>query len=137
MNNIEDQDRNKEELPAESEDTNKEESKTESQDQKKEESKEEPSTEETSKEETSSGDSSEKVHTSELNTLEEEDVQEILEETPEENLTTTEIATLIQETHYINQRLDTITNILLVSMIGIALVVGVLACSIFAKYFRS
>lgn len=122
MNNIEDQDRNKEELPAESEDTNKEESKTESQD---------------SKEEPSSSDSSEKVHTSELNTLEEEDVQEILEETPEENLTTTEIATLIQETHYINQRLDTITNILLVSMIGIALVVGVLACSIFAKYFRS
>ena len=88
-------------------------------------------------EETSSSDSSEKVHTSELNTLEEEDVQEILEETPEENLTTTEIATLIQEIHYINQRLDTITNILLVSMIGIALVVGVLACSIFAKYFRS
>lgn len=133
MNNIEDQDRNKEELPAESEETNKEESKTESQDQKKEES----LTEETSKEEPSFSDSSEKVHTSELNTLEEEDVQEILEETPEENLTTTEIATLIQETHYINQRLDTISNILLVSMIGISLVVGVLACSIFAKYFRS
>lgn len=92
---------------------------------------------ENSVEETSSTDSSEEVHTSELNTLEEEDAKEILEETAEETLTTTEVATLIQETHYINQRLDTISNILLVSMIGIALVVGVLACNIFAKYFRS
>ncbi|XCP83776.1 hypothetical protein ABXS75_11880 [Roseburia hominis] len=37
----------------------------------------------------------------------------------------------------IGQRLDTITNCLIVTMVGIALLVGVFASNILAKYFRA
>lgn len=132
MNNTDIQDRNKEDSQTENQDRNKEESPTENQDTNNEESEDK-----TPSEESSSVDSTEKVHTSELNIIEEEDAEEIIEEIPEEGLSTIDAGMLIQEVHYINQRLDTITNILLVSMVGIALVTGILACSIFAKYFRS
>lgn len=123
MNNTEIRDRSNEELQAGTEDINYEESQLEDT--------EEPE-DKISSEESSSTDSTEEVCTSEHQQEESENVSII-----EDTLDTTDTGTLIQEVHYINQRLDTMTNILLVSMIGIALVSGILACSIFAKYFHS
>lgn len=123
MKNTEIRDRSNEELQAGTEDINYEESQLEDT--------EEPE-DKISSEESSSTDSTEEVRTSEHQQEESENVSII-----EDTLDTTDTGTLIQEVHYINQRLDTMTNILLVSMIGIALVSGILACSIFAKYFHS
>lgn len=122
MNNTEIRDRSNEELQAGTEDINYEDQLEDT---------EEPE-DKISSEETSSTDSTEEVRTSEHQQEESENVSII-----EDTLDTTDTGTLIQEVHYINQRLDTMTNILLVSMIGIALVSGILACSIFAKYFHS
>lgn len=45
--------------------------------------------------------------------------------------------TLIQQTEYINQKMDNITNILLFCMVGIGIIVGVICCNIFSRYFKS
>ena len=44
---------------------------------------------------------------------------------------------LIQQTEYINQKMDNITNILLFCMVGIGIIVGVICCNIFSRYFKS
>ena len=67
-----------------------------------------------------------KVHTSELSPT----VQEYIDYS-------NDMGTLITELQTVNQRLDTMTNIFIVGMIGIGLVVGILACNIFARYFIS
>ncbi len=71
-------------------------------------------------------DNKEEVHTSELSPA----VQEYIDYS-------NDIGTLITEIQTVNQRLDTMTNIFIVGMIGIGLVVGILACNIFARYFIS
>lgn len=71
-------------------------------------------------------DNKEEVHTSELSPT----VQEYIDYS-------NDIGTLITEIQTVNQRLDTMTNIFIVGMIGIGLVVGILACNIFARYFIS
>lgn len=71
-------------------------------------------------------DNKEGVHTSELSPT----VQEYIDYP-------NDIGTLIAEMETVNQRLDTMTNIFIVGMIGIGLVVGILACNIFARYFIS
>ncbi len=73
-----------------------------------------------------SADSKEEVHTSELSPT----VQEYIDYS-------NDMGTLITEIQTVNQRLDTMTNIFIVGMIGIGLVVGILACNIFARYFIS
>lgn len=45
--------------------------------------------------------------------------------------------TLIQQTEYISQKMDNITSILIFCMIGIGIVVGVICCNIFSRYFKS
>ena len=71
-------------------------------------------------------DSNDKVHTSELSPTEQEYIDY-----------SNDMGTLITELQTVNQRLDTMTNIFIVGMIGIGLVVGILACNIFARYFIS
>lgn len=44
---------------------------------------------------------------------------------------------LVEQVTYINQKLDTVTNILLVSMVGIGILVGVTTCNIFSRYFKA
>lgn len=73
-----------------------------------------------------SKDSNEEVHTSELSPTEQEYIDY-----------SKDMGTLITEIQTVSQRLDTMTNIMLVSMVGLGLVVGILACNIFARYFIS
>lgn len=65
-------------------------------------------------------DSKEEVHTSELFPIEEE-----------------YIGILITEIQTVNHRLDTMTNLCIVGMIGIGLIAGILASNILARYFIS
>ena len=37
----------------------------------------------------------------------------------------------------INQKLDNITNLSIVCMVGVGMIVGIIACNIFSKYFKS
>lgn len=73
-----------------------------------------------------SKDSNEEVHTSELSPTEQEYIDY-----------SKDMGTLITEIQTVSQRLDTMTNIMLVSMVGLGLVVGILASNIFARYFIS
>lgn len=50
---------------------------------------------------------------------------------------TSDISALVEQTIAINQKLDTISNTLIVSMVGLALVIGILACNIFSRYFKA
>lgn len=43
---------------------------------------------------------------------------------------------LIQQTEYINQKMDNVTNVLIFCMIGIGILVGVLCNNIFSQYFK-
>ena len=67
---------------------------------------------------TSEKESSEEVHASEQNE-------------------TTDYTELIEQATDINQKLDNITNVSIVCMVGIGIVIGILACNIFSKYFHS
>lgn len=44
---------------------------------------------------------------------------------------------LIQQTEYMNQKMDNVTNVLIFCMIGIGILVGVLCNNIFSQYFKS
>ena len=68
--------------------------------------------------ETSDIDNGQEVHTSE----------------PEQTQDYTELTEQVQQ---INQKMDNITNISIVCMVGVGMVVGMIACSIFARYFKS
>lgn len=44
---------------------------------------------------------------------------------------------LTEQVQQINQKMDNITNISIVCMVGVGMAVGMIACSIFARYFKS
>ena len=44
---------------------------------------------------------------------------------------------LLEQVHQINQKLDNITNLSIVCMVGVGMIVGIIACNIFSKYFKS
>lgn len=50
---------------------------------------------------------------------------------------TTDYSELVEQVTNINQKLDNLTNVSLVCMVGLGLVVGIVACNIFSKYFHS
>lgn len=62
------------------------------------------------------------VHTSELGQAQQED----------NNYTE-----LVEQVQQINQKLDNITNLSIVCMVGIGLLVGIMACNIFSRYFKA
>ncbi len=71
-----------------------------------------------------------------------EDKKDTVEDLPSSENSDLEVSksnyeTLIQQTEYINQKMDNITNILIFCMIGIGIIVGVICCNIFSRYFKS
>lgn len=78
--------------------------------------------EDVSSSETPDVNSSQEVHTSEP------------EQTQQENGNYTE---LVEQVQQINQKMDNITNLSIVCMVGIGLLVGIMACNIFSRYFKA
>lgn len=71
-----------------------------------------------------------------------EDKKDTVEDIPSSENSDLEVSesnyeTLIQQTEYINQKMNNITNILLFCMVGIGIIVGVICCNIFSRYFKS
>ena len=58
------------------------------------------------------------------------------EQTEQEESSSDTVA-MVEQVTQINQQLGTVTNILLVSMVGIGILVGITACNIFSRYFKS
>lgn len=86
-----------------------------------------------------SKDNNEDISSSKVSDVEEkeETTQEVQTSEPEKQEQTQDYTELVEQVQYINQRLDTMTNIVLVSMIALGLVVGIIACDIFSRYFKS
>lgn len=60
--------------------------------------------------------------------------QEVYTSESEQTQDCTELLIQVQQ---INQKMDNITNVSIVCMVGIAMIVGMLACGIFSRYFKS
>ena len=86
-----------------------------------------------------SKDNNEDISSSKVSDVEEkeENTQEVQTSEPEKQEHTQDYTELVEQVQYINQRLDTMTNVLIVSMIALGMVVGIIACDIFSRYFRS
>lgn len=74
--------------------------------------------EDISSSETSNLDNSQEVHTS-------------------EPVQTQDCTELVEQAQQINQKLDNITNLSIVCMVGVGLLVGIMACNIFSRYFKA
>ena len=86
-----------------------------------------------------SKDNNEDISSSKVSDVEEkgENTQEVQTSEPEHQAQTQDYTELVEQVQYINQRLDTMTNVLIVTMIALGMVVGIIACDIFSRYFRS
>lgn len=87
-----------------------------------------------------SKDNNEDISSSKVSDVEEkkeENTQEVQTSEPEKQEQTQDYTELVEQVQYINQRLDTMTNVLIVTMIALGMVVGIIACDIFSRYFRS
>ena len=87
-----------------------------------------------------SKDNNEDISSSKVSDVEEkkeEKTQEVQTSEPEQQAQTQDYTELVEQVQYINQRLDTMTNVLIVTMIALGMVVGIIACDIFSRYFRS
>lgn len=60
--------------------------------------------------------------------------QEVHTSEPVQTQDYTELTGQVQQ---INQKMDNITNISIVCMVGIGMIIGMISCNIFAKYFKS
>lgn len=63
-----------------------------------------------------------------------DNTQEVYTSEPVQAQDYTELTEQVQQ---INQKMDNITNISIVCMVGIGMIIGVISCNIFAKYFKS
>ena len=80
----------------------------------------------------------EDISSSKISDVEEEEkTQEVQTSEPEQEEQTQDYTELVEQVQYINQRLDTMTNALVVTMIALGIVVGIIACDIFSRYFKS
>lgn len=87
-----------------------------------------------------SKDNNEVISSSKVSDVEEkkeENTQEVQTSEPEKQEQTQDYTELVEQVQYINQRLDTVTNVLIVSMIASGILVGIMACNIFSRYFKS
>lgn len=87
-----------------------------------------------------SKDNNEDISSSKVSDVEEkkeEQTQEVQTSEPEKQEQAQDYTELVEQVQYINQRLDTMTNVLIVTMIALGMVVGIIACDIFSRYFRS
>ena len=83
-----------------------------------------------------SKDNNEDISSSKVSDVE-ENTQEVQTSEPEKQEQAQDYTELVEQVQYINQRLDTMTNVLIVTMIALGMVVGIIACDIFSRYFRS
>ena len=87
-----------------------------------------------------SKDNNEDISSSKVSDVEEkkeEQTQEVQTSEPEKQEQAQDYTELVEQVQYINQRLDTMTNVLIVAMVALGMVVGIIACDIFSRYFRS
>lgn len=86
-----------------------------------------------------SKDNNEDISSSKVSDVEEkeENTQEVQTSEPEQQAQTQDYTELVEQVQYVNQRLDTMTNVLIVTMIALGMLVGIIACDIFSRYFRS
>ena len=87
-----------------------------------------------------SKDNNEDISSSKVSDVEEKEEEKTQEFQPselEQKEQTQDYAELVEQVQYINQRLDTVTNVLIVSMIALGILVGIMACNIFSRYFKS
>lgn len=87
-----------------------------------------------------SKDNNENISSSKVSDVEEkkeENTQEVQTSESEKQEQTQDYTELVEQVQYINQRLDTMTNVLIVTMIALGMVVGIIACDIFSRYFKS
>lgn len=87
-----------------------------------------------------SKDNNENISSSKVSDVEEkkeENTQEVQTSESEKQEQTQDYTELVEQVQYINQRLDTVTNVLIVSMIALGILVGIMACNIFSRYFKS
>ena len=87
-----------------------------------------------------SKDNNEDISSSKVSDVEEkkeDQTQEVQTSEPEKQEQTQDYTELVEQVQYVNQRLDTMTNVLIVTMIALGVVVGIIACDIFSRYFRS
>lgn len=63
-----------------------------------------------------------------------DNTQEVYTSEPVQAQDYTELTEQVQQ---INQKMDNITNISIVCMVGIGMIIGMISCNIFAKYFKS
>lgn len=66
-----------------------------------------------------------------------EDKEEVQTSELKEDTASDEYTELVEQVTYINQKLDNITNISIVCMVGVGVVIGVICCNIFSRYFKS
>lgn len=83
-----------------------------------------------------SKDNNEDISSSKVSDVE-ENTQEVQVSEPQKQEQTQDYTELVEQVQYINQRLDTMTNVLIVTMIALGMVVGIIACDIFSRYFKS
>ena len=65
------------------------------------------------------------------------DVDNTQEDLTSEPVQAQDYTELTEQVQQINQKMDNITNISIVCMVGIGMIIGVISCNIFAKYFKS
>ena len=66
-----------------------------------------------------------------------ENKEEVQTSEPKEDAASGEYTELVEQVTYINQKLDNLTNISIVCMVGVGVVIGVICCNIFSRYFKS
>lgn len=66
-----------------------------------------------------------------------ENEEVILEDLPPAEVSEVDYVELTEQVYIVNQQLSTLTNISIVVMIGVAVVVGIIANSIYSRYVKS
>ena len=65
-----------------------------------------------------------------------ENEEVILEDLPPAEISEVDYVELTEQVYIVNQQLSTLTNISIVVMIGVAVVVGIIANSIYSRYVK-
>lgn len=67
-----------------------------------------------------------------------EEEKQLAEKQQSESSTSSQsVQTLVEQSTAINQKMDNVTNVLIVSMVGVGIIIGIIACNIFSRYFKA
>lgn len=67
----------------------------------------------------------------------EEEKQLVEKQQSESSTSSQSVQTLVEQSTAINQKMDNVTNVLIVSMVGVGIIIGIIACNIFSRYFKA